>query len=549
VENNRQTIQSNEERIITLEERLAEIQQELRQLTEDIVQELDKKLGESGFSATQQEELAGRIKTLISEVVIALEGKKDLLLDRASSGSSVGVEDIAQALEGIIDKARGITAKFEQYKMNTPNFLGEFLSPEGILTQKHNLEDELENASKEIHLKREENQKLREENENLQNRIEEYRANLEELRIGKARLDSQLGSLGLTVERLSGEKAEEEVRKQEIIRDREANEKKKSEIQEDVKKLTQESIAVDEAEKALKADLNQLEEGITAKNKDLLGKERDVKDKLERLNSVQSKVEKLQMESAQIHTEIKNLFDNFRDKHSVDLKDYRDEIAEITKTTSDLRNELTETKDSIRSLGSVNLMAPEEFSEVEERYDFLTGQLGDLQKAKDDLIRVTAEIQKESTQLFDASFKEIKKNFHDLFRRLFGGGRAELRLADPENVLESGIEMFCQPPGKKLENIALLSGGERSLTAVALLFATYLVKPSPFCILDEIDAALDEANVGRFVSMLMEFGQKSQFIVITHNKRTVAGAASLIGVTMEESGVSKVISMTLQQAK
>jgi len=107
--------------------------------------------------------------------------------------------------------------------------------------------------------------------------------------------------------------------------------------------------------------------------------------------------------------------------------------------------------------------------------------------------------------------------------------------------------MFCQPPGKKLENIALLSGGERSLTAVGLLFATYLVKPSPFCILDEIDAALDEANVGRFVAMLMEFGQKSQFIVITHNKRTVAGASALIGVTMEESGVSQVISMKLQK--
>jgi chromosome segregation protein len=133
----------------------------------------------------------------------------------------------------------------------------------------------------------------------------------------------------------------------------------------------------------------------------------------------------------------------------VDLKDYRDEIAEITKTTSDLRNELTETKDSIRSLGSVNLMAPEEFSEVEERYDFLTGQLGDLQKAKDDLIRVTAEIQKESTQLFDASFKEIKKNFHDLFRRLFGGGRAELRLADPGKRLRIRDRNVLSAPGKK----------------------------------------------------------------------------------------------------
>jgi len=134
-----------------------------------------------------------------------------------------------------------------------------------------------------------------------------------------------------------------------------------------------------------------------------------------------------------------------------------------------------------------------------------------------------------------------------MFRRLFGGGRGELKLSDPDNVLESGIEIFAQPPGKALEHIALLSGGERSLTAVGLLFATYMVKPSPFCILDEIDAALDEGNVGRFINLLMEFGNSSQFVVITHNKKTVAGARTMLGVTMQESGVSKVIAVRLAE--
>ena len=196
-----------------------------------------------------------------------------------------------------------------------------------------------------------------------------------------------------------------------------------------------------------------------------------------------------------------------------------------------------------------DLMAVEEFAETKERYDFLTSQIADLQKARDDLKRITEEIRAESTELFLATYNMIKKNFHNMFRRLFGGGRGEIRLVDPANVLESGIDIFAQPPGKKLENISLLSGGEKSMTAVALLFATYMVKPSPFCLLDEIDAALDEQNVTRFVTALREFANVSQYIVITHNKKTVMGAGTMLGVTMEESGVTKVIAIKLENDK
>jgi chromosome segregation protein len=193
----------------------------------------------------------------------------------------------------------------------------------------------------------------------------------------------------------------------------------------------------------------------------------------------------------------------------------------------------------------VNLMAPEEYDQVKERYEFLTTQMSDLQKARMDLKTVTEQIKKESIELFLDTYEKIKRNFHTMFRRLFGGGRAEVTLTDPKSILTSGIDILAQPPGKKLEGIDLLSGGEKSLTAVALLFATYMVKPSPFCVLDEIDAALDEENVGRFVGLLKEFSQTSQFIIITHNKRTIASAETLLGVTMEESGVSRVISVRL----
>jgi chromosome segregation protein len=173
--------------------------------------------------------------------------------------------------------------------------------------------------------------------------------------------------------------------------------------------------------------------------------------------------------------------------------------------------------------------------------------MADLVKARDDLKQITDEIRNESAELFLDTYNKIKKNFHNMFRRLFGGGRAELRLSDSDHVLESGIEILAQPPGKKLEVISLLSGGEKTLTAIALLFATYMVKPSPFCFLDEIDAALDEANVNRFVNLLREFSRSSQFIVITHNKKTVSGADTLLGVTMEESGVTKAIALKLQR--
>jgi len=229
--------------------------------------------------------------------------------------------------------------------------------------------------------------------------------------------------------------------------------------------------------------------------------------------------------------------------------EFEERIFTITTPPADLREKLAAARSRMKDLGSVNLMAPEEFTETKERYEFLSGQLADLEKARKDLEDLTAEIRTESSELFTKTYNRIKKNFHNMFRRLFGGGRAELQLSDSNHVLESGIEIFAQPPGKKLEHISLLSGGERSMTAVALLFATYMVKPSPFCLLDEIDAALDEANVGRFVQLLREFGGTSQFIVITHNKKTVAGASTLLGITMEESGVTKLISVRLEHGE
>ena len=295
----------------------------------------------------------------------------------------------------------------------------------------------------------------------------------------------------------------------------------------------------------LTKQLEELEKTIDSRNSDVTGKKEILKKLTAEIAKFQQQFEKANLDLATAETEIRSIQDNFRESHSRDLMEFEERMLTITLSSAQLREQLAAARQSMRDLGNVNLMAPEEFAETKQRFDFLTAQIADLQKAKDDLKRITEEIRAESTELFLATYNKIKRNFHNMFRRLFGGGRAELRLVDTQNVLASGIDIFAQPPGKKLENIALLSGGEKTMTAVSLLFATYMVRPSPFCLLDEIDAALDEANVIRFVQTLREFGSVSQYIVITHNKKTVAGASTLLGVTMEESGVSKLITIKL----
>jgi len=194
-------------------------------------------------------------------------------------------------------------------------------------------------------------------------------------------------------------------------------------------------------------------------------------------------------------------------------------------------------------IGAVNLVAIEEYAELKQRHDFLKAQNDDLTTAKAELVAAIEEINLTSQKQFEVTFAQIQKNFEYTFQTLFGGGRASLELAHSEDVLESGIEIVAQPPGTKLKGVSLLSGGQKTLTAVALLFALYLVKPSPFCLLDELDAPLDESNIGRFTELLRKFVKDSQFIIITHNKRTVAAANAIYGVTMEERGVSKTVSM------
>jgi chromosome segregation protein len=224
------------------------------------------------------------------------------------------------------------------------------------------------------------------------------------------------------------------------------------------------------------------------------------------------------------------------------------ELAAMESTNwSEIEEEVSELKARISTMGPVNLDAISEYTDLKERHDFLKTQSDDLWNAKNTLVNTIDEINETSQTLFRETFEQVRKNFAFTYEKISGGGESDLILVDSEDVLESGIEIIARPPGTRLKSVTLLSGGQRTMAAVALLFAIYLVKPSPFCVLDEIDAALDDANIGRFCETLHGFTDKSQFLIVTHNKRTISNADTVFGVTMPEKGVSTLLSMRFNQ--
>jgi len=250
------------------------------------------------------------------------------------------------------------------------------------------------------------------------------------------------------------------------------------------------------------------------------------------------------LEMKQVELEKGNIINQVQVRFDRTLKEeVLDDLTEIAVDDE----ELAELEKKVQSFGEINFVAVQEFEALKERVAFLEKQREDLLIALQTLTETIQRINRTTTARFKETFIQVQKNFSDLFIRLFGGGRGELRLTEPENIKESGIEIFAQPPGKRLQAIRLLSGGEKALVAIAFLFALFLVRPSPFCVLDEVDAPLDDSNINRFNDLVISLSDASQFILITHNKRTMSEAHTLLGVTMEQPGVSKIVSVEMEE--
>jgi len=266
------------------------------------------------------------------------------------------------------------------------------------------------------------------------------------------------------------------------------------------------------------------------------------------VQEIQQEVHSLELELTQKRDYLTSLEQRIEVEYGVRLRELtQDEVGSDEMTPDERNAEVARLRERLAAMGSVNLMAIDEQTDLEKRYEFLVGQRDDLEKAKTSLVQIVDRFNRVTEQMFLETFEEVRTHFHDLFRLLFGGGQARLHLVDEENVLESGIDISVRPPGKKMQLLELFSGGERALIAIALLFAIFKCKPSPFCILDEVDAPLDDANITRFLDMLAEFARATQFVIITHNKITMARADVLYGVTMAEHGVSQMISTRLAE--
>ncbi|MCH1623813.1 chromosome segregation protein SMC [Fredinandcohnia quinoae] len=249
-----------------------------------------------------------------------------------------------------------------------------------------------------------------------------------------------------------------------------------------------------------------------------------------------------------LDVELENRLNHLREEYLLTYEAAKQKYP-LQMEITDARKKVKLIKLAIEELGTVNIGAIDEFDRIFDRFTFLTEQKDDLQVAKDTLYKVIGEMDVEMKKRFETTFTSIRSHFESVFQALFGGGRADLLLTDPNDLLNTGVDIVAQPPGKKLQNLSLLSGGERALTAIALLFSILKVRPVPFCVLDEVEAALDEANVYRFAKYLKQFSKETQFIVITHRKGTMEEADVLYGVTMQESGVSKLVSVRLEESK
>ena len=380
-------------------------------------------------------------------------------------------------------------------------------------------------------------------NKDNQRYIDDLNFDITNLKISVSSFDESENSINEMVERI----------KQDINNNLLSIDNKKKvreEIIEENKKLTELNVEINLQITKLEEEIlgssdkvESLKQERFSKNENLNTLEENILEQSSRLEEIRNQIAKIDLKKSKIELELNQIINKMWEEYELtpnNVEEYKEVTSpyEVQKQVNSLRSE-------IRDLGSINVDSIQEYKEVKERFDFLSEQRYDLEESSNKLRKVIQEMTDTMKTQFEEQFKIINKNFGEVFAELFGGGKAELKLVDEDNILESGIDIEVQPPGKKLQNMMLLSGGERAFTAIAILFAILKINPAPFCVLDEIEAALDDVNVFRFADYIKRFTNETQFLVITHRKGTMEAADTVYGITMEEKGISKLLSMKL----
>ena len=358
--------------------------------------------------------------------------------------------------------------------------------------------------------------------------FDESESSIEEL---QERIDSELNTTNKSIEN-------KKVQIEQITQDNFNLEKSIEEIKDKIEKIKEEV-------KNSGSKIEELKEKRTQKNEKLAEQEEEINSKFKVIEDLKAQIVKIDVKKIKLEEDINSIINKMWEEYELtpnNVVDYRKpENVQLTREkVKDLRNE-------IRNLGSVNVDSIEEYKNLKDRYDFMCEQRVDLESTMAKLRKIISDMTSIMKEQFKEKFELINKNFAEVFKELFGGGNASLTLEDKDNILECGIEITVQPPGKKLQNMMLLSGGEKAFTAIALLFAILKINPAPFCVLDEIEAALDDVNVYRYAEYLKKFSKNTQFLVITHRKGTMEAADTVYGITMEENGISKLLSMKLNK--
>lgn len=513
--NNSISIISRRNKIISLKEEIKKNNQYIEELGKE-KSKLDEELYKTTLSLS---ELDSNIKNTEMDLFSNTNEKDNCVNEKYKLKAEIGKKE--QEISTLLNENKNFESNLNQLKIDVKEY-------------EENIEDIKINIS--VSSKEYEEEKI------LKDRLEEK---VTDLRIKINELESNRQNINNQVINFNSDKAEIE----NIIT-------KKDEL---ILAINDELINLNDSRLSLNEEIkNQEKEEEITSNKlgDLLKKKEnymktfyDEQDRLKIVNNKLSEMErlknnldiKLTKNKIQLENSINKIYDDYGISIEESLK-YEMEVVNIQKA----HEEVEELKLEVKNLGNVNIDAIESFKNTKERFEFLTSQQTDLIESKDNLLEVIKDMEKKMKSRFLATFKEIDKNFSEIFKILFNGGKAYLEVEEGEDILNMGINIKAQPPGKKLQNLTLLSGGEKSLTAVALLFAILKAKPAPFCILDEIDAALDEANINRYTSYLKGFCDSTQFILITHRKTTMEIADVLYGVTMEEEGVSKLVSVKLK---